>query len=107
MPNELIFTDISGDRLVDAQEIIRSFYPPHYQEFSPVVKTYTFDCEAFIATNNAKFPKIKVTGVQATVSVSMANEEIRIGGEDIVYFILRNVVDDSERLFDKDMNLIK
>ncbi len=107
MPNEVIFTDISGARLVDAQEIIRSFYPPHYQEFSPVMKTYTFDCDAFVATNNAKFPRIKVTGVQATVSVSKANEEIRIKDKDIVYFILRNVVDDSERLFDKDMNPIK
>jgi hypothetical protein len=107
MPNEIIFTDTNGDRLVDAQEIIRSFYPPNYQEFAPVAKTYNFDCDAFIATNNAKFPKVKVKGVQATVSVSRIDEEIQIGGEDIVCFILRNVVDASERLFDKDTNPLK
>ncbi|MEE8576846.1 MAG: restriction endonuclease [candidate division Zixibacteria bacterium] len=107
MSDELIFTDINGKRLISGKEIIHSFCPTQIQETSPVLKTYEFDCVAFTSTTHSKFPKIKVNAVQATFSVSKIEQEIEIKSDDIVRFILWNLIDDSDHLFDKDVNLVK
>lgn len=107
MPNEIVFTDITGAPLTNVEKILHSFYPSNYKELEPTLKTHTFSEDTFVITGDARFPKVKVKGLGATVSVSRAEDEIQLGGVDIVRFILRNIVDNSERLFDEDMNLLK
>ena len=107
MEDELVFIDQNGNEITDVHNIIKNFYPLGFQEIPPTKKTYEFDKDAFIETGNPQFPRFKVKGVEAVISVSKAEEVIEVGGEDIILFILKNVIDDSERLFDKDMKLIK
>lgn len=106
MTNEIVFTDITGAPLTNVEKILHSFYPSTYKELEPTPKTHTFSEDTFVITGDARFPRVKVKGLSATVSVSRAEDEIQIGGVDIVRFILRNIVDNSERLFDEDMNLL-
>jgi len=106
MPDEILFTDGSGMRQTDAGEIINSFFPKELRELAPIIKTHMFTKDTFVGTNDHRFPTVKVKGAQAIVSVSKAQDEIRVG-DDIVGFILRSVIDDSEQLFSKDYRRIK
>jgi hypothetical protein len=107
MENELVFIDTKDNKITNVHTIINNFYPIGFQELLPTKKTYEFNTDAFIETGNQQFPKLKIKSVEATISVSKIEEVIQVGGEDIIKFILKNVISDSENLFDKDMGLIK
>ena len=106
MEDELVFKDSNNNNITTVHNIIKDFYPIGFQELLPTKKTYEFSVDAFIETRNPKFPRLKIKAVEAVISISKAEEVIRIEGEDVIKFILKNVIDDSENLFDKNMKLI-
>lgn len=90
------------------QSVVDSFYPPKPTEMDPTKKTHTFDKPAFIWTGVPKFPRLKITAVEATVSVlKVAEETLHFDFGDFIGFILKNVTKGDQEIFDKDANLIK
>ena len=90
------------------QSVVDSFYPPKPTEMVPTKKTHTFDKPAFIRTGIPKFPRLKINAMEATFSVSKVVEEtIHFDFGDFVGFVLKNVIEGDQEIFDKDANLIK
>jgi hypothetical protein len=75
-------------------------------ELEETERTYKFDNATFIKTDNPKIPKIKITEIKCTISVGKINERIILKAEDFIGFILKNVIDDTEKRFDKKLKII-
>lgn len=106
--DNIIFKDSNGKKLSDLYSIINQLYPSKFTELSPKTKTHHFKRNTFIITRNSEFPRMKVNSVKATIAVYKDIEEVRIGGENIVKFILKNVLDenDKDRFFNENMESI-
>ena len=107
IPNDVTFYDENGQEIGTVQSIVASLAPLEPQEMIPTKKTHTFDKPAFIRTGIPKFPKVKINAVGATVSVSKSVEDFSSDIGDFVGFVLKNVIEDDQKVFDKDANLIK
>lgn len=101
--NKVIIYDENDEKTMTVKNIIDSF--SSHEEIPPTKKQYTFDKPAFIHTGVERFPKLKIKALEATISVSKEVREIRIDGEDIVGFVLNNVLEKCQHTFDKDMKL--
>ena len=107
IPNDVTFYDENDQEIGTVQSIVASLAPLEPQEMIPTKKTHTFDKPAFIRTGIPKFPKVKINAVGATVSVSKSVEDFSSDIGDFVGFVLKNVIEDDQKVFDKDANLIK
>ena len=107
IPNDVTFYDENDQEIGTVQSIVASLAPLEPQEMIPTKKTHTFDKPAFIRTGILKFPKVKINAVGATVSVSKSVEDFSSDIGDFVGFVLKNVIEDDQKVFDKDANLIK
>ena len=107
IPNDVTFYDENGQEIGTVQSIVASLAPLEPQEMIPTKKTHTFDKPAFIQTGIHKFPKVKINAVEATISVSKSVKDFSIDIGDFVGFVLKNVIEGDQKVFDKDANLIK
>jgi hypothetical protein len=107
IPNDVTFYDENDQEIGTVQSVVASLAPLESQEMIPTKKTHTFDKPAFIRTDIPKFPKVKINAVETTVSVSKSVEDFSIDIGDFVGFVLKNVIEDDQEIFDKDANLIK
>ena len=105
--DETLIYDEDGQKITTLKDIINSFVLPSSEEISSVKKKHSFSEPAFIHTGIEKFPKLKLKALEATISVSKDVEEIRLNGEDIVGFILKNTLEGSQYTFDKNRKLRK
>ena len=103
--DETLIYDEGGQKITTLEDIINSFVLPSSEEISSVKKKHSFSEPAFIHTGIEKFPKLKIKALEATISVSKDVEKIRLNGEDIVGFILKNTLEGSQHTFDENRNL--
>jgi hypothetical protein len=99
---EVILFDESGNGVTTLKKLTDSLYPSGYTEVPPTRVRHEFAEPTFIETGVDKFPRLKVNAVEATIAVNRVDQEIRLIAGDIVGFILKNVIDGSERIFDKE-----
>ena len=104
--DETFIYDEDGQEITTVKDIINSFVLPS-EEISPIKKKHPFAQPAFIHTGIERFPKLKLKALEATISVSKVIEEIRLNGEDIVGFTLKNTFEGSQHTFDKNRKLRK
>jgi len=102
---EVILFDESG-RGITMKKLIDSLYLPRFMEVPPTRIRHEFEEPTFIETGVAEFPRLKVNAVEATIAVNKVDQEIRLTADDIVGFILKNVIDGSERIFDKEGKIL-
>lgn len=107
LTNEIKLYNEQGIEIGTIEDIVKSFYPSNYQEIQPIDKCYEFPNPTFIKTGNSIFPRIKLKGIKSTISVSKIATQIRINGEEIVGFILKNVINNSHQTFDKKLKSLK
>lgn len=103
--DEVIIYYEDDQKTTTVKNIIDSF--SSHEEIPPTKKKYSFDEPAFIHTGVERFPKLKIKALEATISISKEVREIRIDGEDVVGFVLKNVLDKCQHTFDKDIKLRK
>ncbi|MDQ3847365.1 MAG: restriction endonuclease [Thermoproteota archaeon] len=103
---EVILFDESGNGITTLKKLTDSFYPSGYMEVPPTRVRHEFTEPAFIETGVAEFPRLKVNAVEATIAVNRVDQEIRLTAGDIVGFILKNVIDGSERIFDREGKIL-
>lgn len=99
---EVTLFDESGKGIATLKELTDSFHTLGNAEVPPTRVTHEFAEPTFIETGVDKFPRLKVNAVEAIIAVNKVDQEIKLVAEDIVGFILKNVVEDSERVFDKE-----
>lgn len=106
MENEIDIYDEKGNPFTNVHEIIRSMFPKDFQELPETPVEHIFEKTAFVrncADNSV--PMLKINSISATISVGKIESTTKIDGEHLIGFILRNVVDGSEELFDKSGKL--
>lgn len=59
----------------------------------------------FIKTNNSEFPLMKIKALEFTLSTSLHKEEIIIDSGTMVGYILKNILNGEETIFDKSIRL--
>ncbi|UUZ84040.1 restriction endonuclease [Paenibacillus sp. P26] len=105
--NEMILYDTDNKPVCSLQEVIQSMFPRPISVMSPQKIIKTFEEPRFIKTDLDLLPILKLSGVESVFSVVESVEEIVFDADTIVGFILRNVLDGEEKLFDKQGNLRK
>ena len=107
-PEDQVFLfDEAGKTVGSFRTVIISMFPEKYVETPRTIKEHHFNVPTFMLTGNPRFPKIKLRGIRSTISVTRTNQESVLDGEDFIGFIMRDVVGDTVRLFDKQNRPIK
>ena len=103
--DEIIIYDENDQKTMTVQDAIDSLYFADFEEIPPTHKKHFFIKPAFIHTGIERFPRLKIKSLGATISVSKKKQKIKFNGEDIVGFILKNTLDESQYTFDKNRKL--
>lgn len=103
--DRIIFVDDNNNQVETVKSVIDTFYPQGFQEMPPTGKTHVFGQATYVQTNVPAFPRLKILSLEATVSVSALVQEIRIDAQDVVGFILKNVIEGTQVMFDKNAKL--
>lgn len=106
LSNEIILFNKNQEPVGTVKDFIDSLYPPSLSEFPPTLMKYTFTEATFVQTDDSRFPLIKLLSIDIVISVTKHQDEIRIEGNNIVGYILKNVLDGSETRFDKTIKLL-
>lgn len=78
-----------------------SFYPKGFQEIASTEVVHNFKEPTFIETGTATFPKLKINTVAFLISTNKVTQRVELMAEDIVGFILKNIIEGTEQTFDK------
>jgi hypothetical protein len=108
MTNEIFLYDLNFQPIMTIKDVVDSFFSnDNFKKFGPVLISKKFDEYIYIETTSLTFPFIKIDRIEAEISIIESVEEIKIDGENIVGFILKNVLNGSIQTFDKQVKLKK
>ena len=93
-PTEIFICNASGDKLKCLQDLFNDYISNEYQEEEMISIKHSFSDDIFIETNSVQFPIVKVREISFDLQILYANETIQILGDDVVQFILKNVLED-------------
>jgi hypothetical protein len=74
-----------------------------YQEIVSQHVTHVFSKPTYIKTNSPTMPNVKITSIEAKLSLSKTEREIKVDGPEIISFILRNVLEKTEVNIDSEL----
>lgn len=69
--------------------------------------TIPMDCDRYIDTGNSQFPRVKIKKIQALVTNGLYEHTTEIDATKMVGYILKNLIDNSEIVLDKDGKIRK
>jgi hypothetical protein len=105
--NNLHLINDRSEKVCTVHDIVKKLYPgSSFIELSPTLVTHIFDTATFILTNNQEFPRIKLISIEATISVTANKSEIKIEGDNIIGFILKDALNGTEKMFDPNIKLL-
>jgi hypothetical protein len=99
---DIDLTDESESQVGTVASVVESLIPSPLVDMDAIEFSHTFTEPTFASTGHQKLPRIKLHGVSAVVSVQSLEQKMVINGDDIVRFILSNVMDGSSRVFRED-----
>lgn len=76
---------------------------PEFEELPPTKITHTFNEPTFIKTSNPSIPMTKIKAIDALISVKLTKMDYQMRGEDFVGYILKNVVEGTEKTIPKKL----
>ena len=85
------------------KKIVDKLIPQGFTELKPTLKTHTFTNPTFIKTKIEFLPFVKILSISAKIAVYKAHDRIEINADEIVSFILKDVLKGTELTFDKDL----
>ena len=101
-PQDTLLYDESGTSIVTVKELTDSFYPGGFEELPPTKAVHEFEEPTFIMSGVAEFPRLKVNRLEATIRRGKVKERITLDADDIIGFILKNILEGTEQTFDKE-----
>lgn len=75
------------------------------KEIHNVVKDISFDGDKYLRTNDERIPYLKIAKIQVELNQSLSTQKIKIDGTKTVGYILKDLLENEEFIFDKDINL--
>ena len=101
---ETVLYDKNGKEISLLYKILDSY--AQRKELNPTHKAHTFNQEVFINTKIKEFPKLKINSINFTISIRKITQKATSNAENIVGFILKDILDDNEYVFDKKKKLM-
>ena len=75
------------------------------QEIHNVIKNISFEENKYLMTNDKRIPYLKISEIQVELNQSLITQELEIDGTEIVGFILKDLLEEKEFTFDKNVVL--
>jgi len=94
--------DDTGNVTTDLQNLLTSLVPKGFEELQTTNITREFDEPTFIETEDARVPKMKIKAIKVSISKILTTMEYQLVGEPFVGYILKNVIEGTERKLQKD-----
>jgi hypothetical protein len=108
MADKIFLLDENDKVIGNFQDAIMSLFPDDgYSKLAAGNKEHIFPTPTFIATGNASFPRMKLRGIRATISIERVEQKIIWQSEDFISFIMRDVIGGNITLIDKDKRPVK
>ena len=95
--------DENGAEVATLQHLFNSLVPKGFEELPPTNLTHAFDKPTFIALQDARFSRMKLKAIEVSISKKLTKIEYQLKGEDFVGYILKNVIDGTERTIAKKL----
>jgi hypothetical protein len=105
--DQLFVFDEAGHEVGNFRTVLRSVFPSEYVELAETNKEHFFGEPIYMLTGVSRFPRMKLRGIRSTISVTREDMESIFDGNDFIGFIMRDVIGDKVRLFDKQSQPIK
>ncbi len=99
--SESIFHDAECNEIFTMNDILKSYIPKN-NELSPTRIIHRFDHDFFIETGNPEFPELKVKTLKFTISAKKRTGKIVLKRENIIGFILKNILENRKDLYDNE-----
>lgn len=93
-PAEIFLYNASGEKLKCLQDVFNEYISSDYPDTEIISIKHSFSDDVFMDTNSPEFPIVKVREISFDLEILYANETIQILGDNVVQFILKNVIDD-------------
>lgn len=106
-PEEVMLYSEHDSEVITIKELTDSFYPEGFKELLPTRVVHKFEEPTYIKTDVAEFPRLRLNAVEATITVNKVDQEITFELEDFATFVLKNVFEGTEQIFDKDGKPLK
>ena len=100
LSSESIFYDENDNEVLTVNELIKSYISKD-NKLNPTKIAHKFDNPCFIKTGNPEFPKLKVKKLKFTISAKKRTGKIVLKRENIIGFILKNMLENRGNVFDK------
>jgi len=100
LSSESIFYDENDNEVLTVNELIKSYISKD-NKLNPTRIAHKFDNPCFIKTGNPEFPKLKVKKLKFTISAKKRTGKIVLKRENIIGFILKNMLENRGNVFDK------
>lgn len=107
MSNEMHLYDKDNNSCATMADVLKIYEPKEMKEVAPFITEHRFQEPTFLKTEMSGFPWFKINGLKITSSMTKHTEKIIIDGSTMVGYILRNVLDGGDQLFDKNARLKK
>ena len=107
LEDQLFLLNEAGEKTGTFHSVLKSRFPSDYVEVPPTVKEHWFTEPIYLPTGNPRFPRTKLLGIRATISVERQNQEMILKGEDFIGFVMHDVIGEKTRMIDKQKRPIK
>lgn len=88
--------DENGTEMNTLQYLLTSLVPK-LKDLPPARQKYTFDKPTFVQTQDTLIPRMKIKAIDVLISNQLTKMEYQLKGEDFVGYILKNVIEGTER----------
>ncbi|MGZ5435659.1 MAG: restriction endonuclease [Pyrinomonadaceae bacterium] len=104
-PIEAQLVDHHGNKLRSVKDVIDDLYPRGARELVPTQARYDFRKPTFLVTNNSMFPKLKLSGLEAMITVTALEQDIVVDAKEFVRYILKETLTSEVQAFDHQLHL--
>jgi hypothetical protein len=92
-----------NNNTIDIESIIESLIQRAIKEDKEQQREHLFDSNAFLLIDNEILDKIKIIGVEIIVNLMRSSDQIKIKFDEMIKFILKNVINKDIKYFDKNL----
>lgn len=102
--DELLLFDDHGNGIGSFRTVLLGMFPPHYEEVPEKTTEYLFKEPTFLLTENSRFPRLKLLGIRAKISVRLFEQTLNFKAPEFIGFVLRDVIGNKTRFIDNPIN---
>jgi len=96
-----------GEKIESLKSLVDNIFPEGFEELPKTRKELYFSEPTFFRTTSELMPLIKINKILVDISVDKMELQQRIEFNDIIAFILKNVITNEERLIKDDLTLLR